>query len=242
MAIQDEVARYLSLLPSLVLSFLFFLVLTPPQKLDAGSDKIVHDFGFVFGVRGLHPLLPIINFFGSIFNFFAFAEARTYAKAPSGLFQAVTYFTCLFGCLLRLWAYVTLGRYFTYQVGIRDNHELVTSGPYSALIHPSYTGLWLACLGGVSYFLSPWLGHLRLYTIWLARLKIIRQDPRPWVARIETFIETYGPALVALNLAIAALGTWRRISIEEAVLREHFGPAKWDDYVATRSRLVPGIF
>lgn len=51
------------------------------------------------------------------------------------------------GLALRWWSIVTLGRFFTVDVTIAKDHELVDSGPYRLLRHPSYTGLLMAFLG-----------------------------------------------------------------------------------------------
>ena len=42
---------------------------------------------------------------------------------------------------LRVWSIVALGRFFTVDVAIRDDHQLVVSGPFRVLRHPSYTGV-----------------------------------------------------------------------------------------------------
>src|ERR1041385_4883717 len=51
------------------------------------------------------------------------------------------------GLILRWWAIVTLGRFFTVDVTIEKDHELVESGPFEWVRHPSYTGVLLAFLG-----------------------------------------------------------------------------------------------
>ncbi len=53
----------------------------------------------------------------------------------------------LAGIVLRGWAIVTLGRLFTMNVAIREGHELIETGPYRWLRHPSYAGALLAFLG-----------------------------------------------------------------------------------------------
>ncbi len=59
-------------------------------------------------------------------------------------------FAC--GVALRWWAILVLGRFFTVDVAIHADHELVTRGPYRVLRHPSYTGALLAVAGmGVLY-------------------------------------------------------------------------------------------
>ena len=52
-----------------------------------------------------------------------------------------------FGAGFRLWAIVTLGRYFRAVVHIQEGHRVVRSGPYRVLRHPSYTGLLVATIG-----------------------------------------------------------------------------------------------
>src|SRR2546423_3062195 len=51
------------------------------------------------------------------------------------------------GLLLRWWAIVTLGRFFTVDVTIEKDHELVEGGPFRWVRHPSYTGVLLAFVG-----------------------------------------------------------------------------------------------
>lgn len=51
------------------------------------------------------------------------------------------------GLLLRWWAIITLGRFFTVDVTIEKDHELVERGPFRMVRHPSYTGVLLAFVG-----------------------------------------------------------------------------------------------
>ncbi|KAJ7923243.1 hypothetical protein B0H13DRAFT_1477462, partial [Mycena leptocephala] len=44
------------------------------------------------------------------------------------------------GAILRLFCYRALGQYFTFKTAIARNHKLVTTGPYSIVRHPAYTG------------------------------------------------------------------------------------------------------
>jgi protein-S-isoprenylcysteine O-methyltransferase len=55
------------------------------------------------------------------------------------------------GLAFRWWAVITLGKFFTVDVATHADHELVDTGPFRLVRHPSYTGLLLAFLGfGVS--------------------------------------------------------------------------------------------
>lgn len=51
------------------------------------------------------------------------------------------------GLLLRLWAVVTLGRSFTTTVRVRPEQQVVATGPYRLVRHPSYLGLLVLFLG-----------------------------------------------------------------------------------------------
>ena len=62
----------------------------------------------------------------------------------------------LLGTALRWAAIFTLKRYFTVNVVILENHQIVKNGLYKHLRHPSYTGLLLRYLGlGLAY--ANWL-------------------------------------------------------------------------------------
>lgn len=53
-------------------------------------------------------------------------------------------FAC--GLVIRWWAILSLGKYFTVDVAIAEDHELIVRGPYHVVRHPSYTGMLLAFL------------------------------------------------------------------------------------------------
>jgi len=60
------------------------------------------------------------------------------------------------GLVLRLEAIRQLGRYFSVDVAIQQEHRVIRSGLYAHLRHPSYTGMLLAFLGfGIA--LGNWL-------------------------------------------------------------------------------------
>jgi len=63
------------------------------------------------------------------------------------------------GFALRLWSIRTLGRFFKYRVVVQEGHEVVDSGPYRLVRHPSYTGM-VACSAGVGLMLGNWLSVL----------------------------------------------------------------------------------
>jgi protein-S-isoprenylcysteine O-methyltransferase len=63
------------------------------------------------------------------------------------------------GLLLRWYSIIYLGRFFTVNVAIHSGHEIIDTGPYSRIRHPSYSGALLAFLG-LAVTLANWLSLL----------------------------------------------------------------------------------
>lgn len=61
-----------------------------------------------------------------------------------------------FGIALRWYAIVHLGRFFTVDVAIADDHRVVDDGPYRWVRHPSYTGAIIA-FAGYGVCVGNWL-------------------------------------------------------------------------------------
>jgi len=68
------------------------------------------------------------------------------------------------GIALRIWAVLTLDRFFTFVVGIAPDHRVVQHGPYRLLRHPGYAGALLALLG-VGIALANWLSLVVLFVL-----------------------------------------------------------------------------
>jgi protein-S-isoprenylcysteine O-methyltransferase Ste14 len=56
---------------------------------------------------------------------------------------------CATGIIFAIWARYTLGQNWSGNVTLKAGHELISSGPYSIVRHPIYTGALLAILGSV---------------------------------------------------------------------------------------------
>jgi protein-S-isoprenylcysteine O-methyltransferase len=59
------------------------------------------------------------------------------------------------GLVLRWYSIIYLGRFFTVNVAIHSGHEIIDTGPYKHIRHPSYTGALLAFLG-LALSLTNW--------------------------------------------------------------------------------------
>ncbi|MEP6601860.1 MAG: isoprenylcysteine carboxylmethyltransferase family protein [Nitrospirota bacterium] len=76
------------------------------------------------------------------------SPAKPLMFAAAGLFVA--------GLFLRWWAIITLGRFFTVDVTIEKDHEVVERGPFRWLRHPSYSGVLMA-FAGFALSLHHWI-------------------------------------------------------------------------------------
>lgn len=73
------------------------------------------------------------------------------------------------GVALRGWAFATLGRYFTLNVMVSADQQVISSGPYRVLRHPSYTGVLLIS-AGVGLAAANWVSLAALVVLPLALL------------------------------------------------------------------------
>ncbi len=53
----------------------------------------------------------------------------------------------IIGVVIAIWARVNLGRNWSSKPAVKENHELVTTGPYAYVRHPVYTGVILMAFG-----------------------------------------------------------------------------------------------
>jgi protein-S-isoprenylcysteine O-methyltransferase len=79
------------------------------------------------------------------------------------------------GVVLRWWAIVTLGRFFTVDVVVEKDHQVVERGPFRFVRHPSYAGVLLAFVG-FALTLRNWLAVfiilVPIFGVFLRRMKV----------------------------------------------------------------------
>jgi protein-S-isoprenylcysteine O-methyltransferase Ste14 len=81
----------------------------------------------------------------------------------------------ILGLAFAISARVHLGRNWSGTVTVKENHELIRSGPYGIVRHPIYTGLLFAFLGTAVAF-GEWRGLLAFGFLTAAFLLKIRRE------------------------------------------------------------------
>jgi protein-S-isoprenylcysteine O-methyltransferase Ste14 len=81
------------------------------------------------------------------------------------------------GLALAVWARAHLGRNWSGTVTVKEDHELIRTGPYGIVRHPIYTGLLFAVLGTAVAF-GEWRGLLAFGLLTLAFLFKLRREER----------------------------------------------------------------
>jgi protein-S-isoprenylcysteine O-methyltransferase Ste14 len=106
------------------------------------------------------------------------------------------------GLSFAVWARVHLAGNWSGTVTLKQDHDLIRSGPYRLTRHPIYTGLLLAVLGS-AFALAEWRGLVGLALIALAFLRKIDIEEGFLTAR-------FGEAYARYRAEVPALIPWSR--------------------------------
>ncbi|KAG1839988.1 hypothetical protein DFJ58DRAFT_708629 [Suillus subalutaceus] len=127
------------------------------------------------------------------------------------------------GGFIRWWCFRTLGRFFTFKLSVRKGHQLVTSGPYAVVRHPSYAGAALLSIG--QFILHGSLSSLvrRSGVLNIPALKAI------------AVVVLMGRMIVVASLIL-------RIGPEDETVKS-ISRAEWENWAkVVKYRLIPGIY
>ena len=75
-----------------------------------------------------------------IWNFISCLHLFFYGDLDLSTIDIWICYGILFGFGLRMYCYYVLGKFFTFDLCVKQNHQLIKTGPYKYLVHPSYTG------------------------------------------------------------------------------------------------------
>ncbi len=127
------------------------------------------------------------------------------------------------GCALRVACYRELGRFFTWDLSIKPDQKLITTGPYSIVRHPAYLGNSLIALGMV----------------------LSQVGEGSWFTECGWWAAPATKAFAVVWLAWHSSKPYllgKRVTVEDEVLRKEFGE-EWERYAQrTPYRLFPFIY
>ena len=127
------------------------------------------------------------------------------------------------GGLIRMSCYRELGPLFTWEVAVRDDHKLVTTGPYAIVRHPSYIGYYMLLAGNV----------------------ILLASKGSWFVESGLWKTLWGKGVACSATAFlvsVALRLFWRVDEEDRMLKDEFG-AEWDEWAKkTPYRLIPYVY
>jgi protein-S-isoprenylcysteine O-methyltransferase Ste14 len=102
----------------------------------------------------------LVTFLFAALAFLGFADRRSLAVTAMGeiiRWGGTTVAAAGFG--LVFWSGVALGRQYSPEVTIQEDHQLITAGAYRVVRHPRYLGVMLTAVG-VSLLFRSWAGLL----------------------------------------------------------------------------------
>ena len=73
----------------------------------------------------------------------------TYTLSFNHFTQGCGVLICCAGIAFAIWARIHIGKNWGMPMSVKEEPELVTTGPYSLVRHPIYTGLFIAMLGSM---------------------------------------------------------------------------------------------
>lgn len=148
-----------------------FMLTESRRRKMAPADARRSDARF-FPSVGLALMLGLVARF--VFGFLKIGVVM--GPARDGVYIAGLLLTVA-GWLLRIWAQQHTGRFFTGEVAVQQDHQVVTSGPYRWVRHPSYTGGILSAIG-FGLMLNTWLGALisGVLLIWAYAIRVPREE------------------------------------------------------------------
>lgn len=128
-------------------------------------------------------------------------EALFYRFPASFRWDAITtaaLVVMLAGLSLRVWAVLTLGRYFTWFITVYDDHQVIRTGPFRFIRHPAYGGALLLFVGTL-LFVHAWYGAaLSLVFQLFAYVRRIRYEEAMMIERLGDRYVTYTREVRAL--------------------------------------------
>ena len=134
---------------SLVMIFMAAVLwLSQPSVVSSNFDTDKNTLWVILGMAGVSTIVPELDW-----------AYRLQNQDGVRLWNSIGLTLMFGGLLFRVWAIYTLGKNFTSTVQTSNEQNLVQTGVYTKLRHPSYLGAFVAIVG-CSVLLQSWVGFV----------------------------------------------------------------------------------
>lgn len=124
--------------------FIYWFVSATDVKKDVGSN--VWRRGRYFSLGRIAIVVVLVLMFPKVIKRIFGSSVGAFHDV---LIRAVGALLAVAGIAFAIWARRHLGRNWSSQPALKENHELVTTGPYSFVRHPIYTGMLTGLIGSL---------------------------------------------------------------------------------------------
>ena len=173
--------------------FIYWRVMSGNEKQTVRRESIGQRALYI-GLLVLGASMFSINVAGSDSWFYR----EIYTATPFTFWLGVA--VMLAGFAFTAWARIVLGRNWSSTVTLKENHELIVSGPYALVRHPIYTGLMIMFVG-TAVAIGQWRGVVAVVLVLISFLIKLRIEEQ-WMT------ELFGAQYDAYRKRVAMLIPW----------------------------------
>jgi protein-S-isoprenylcysteine O-methyltransferase Ste14 len=181
---------YTYLFPLLWMTFLLYwqimaVNVKATQRVEPAATRIIRGVLFLSAaVLLICPRMPVRWLYWQIFPVTTLSCLGGAAITASGFFFSI-------------WARIHLGRNWSRSVTIKEDHELIVTGPYAFARHPIYTGLFISFFG-TAIADAQLRGILAFSMIFIALWTKLRREEQWMRDRFGTSYDLYSNRVAAL--------------------------------------------
>jgi protein-S-isoprenylcysteine O-methyltransferase Ste14 len=94
------------------------------------------------------------------------------------------------GVAIAIWARHHIGQFWSSRVALKEDHQLIQSGPYARVRHPIYSGTLLAMIG-TGLFLGQWRGMVGVFLVFGAHWQKARREEKLLASQFGAAYQEY---------------------------------------------------
>src|SRR5579864_1542084 len=110
--------------------------------------------------------------------------------SPNQSLETVAVAVVAAGIALAIWARRHIGEFWSARVTLKEDHQLIQSGPYARVRHPIYSGLLLAMLG-TALFVGEWRALVGVALVFVAHWQKARREEALLAGQFGSAYEEY---------------------------------------------------